>query len=185
MLVNLATARARLGRPAAEWEGALARQVAAPGRAGQAASYNLGTLRGEGRDYGPAMESLRRALERDPNDADARWNYELLAREQQAAAQKQKPRREPKPSPSQPSSGGQTPQDAQQGRPPQAPQGGQGQQPPPQAGAPQPPNAPGTPSGMSRQQAEQLLGSLQELERLEKQRAKRSHVTAERKGKDW
>jgi len=38
---------------------------------------------------------------------------------------------------------------------------------------------------MTRQQAEQLLGSLQELERLEKQRAHRAHATQERKGRDW
>ena len=38
---------------------------------------------------------------------------------------------------------------------------------------------------MTTQQAEQLLGSLQELERLERQRAQRVRATHERKGKDW
>jgi hypothetical protein len=38
---------------------------------------------------------------------------------------------------------------------------------------------------MTREQAEQLLGSLQELERLQKQQARRTKVMTERKGKDW
>ena len=38
---------------------------------------------------------------------------------------------------------------------------------------------------MTKQQAERLLGSLQELERLEKQRARPTKVLQEKRGKDW
>lgn len=183
--VNLATARARLGRAGADRE--LSHLTAQPGRAGQAAGYNLGTLYGERKDYDRALGELRRALERDPNDADARWNYELLARERdkaQANSARQPKAQQPSPPQPQPSSPGA--------------RGGAGGQPPPSPGA----NAPrgqaapspstgttrgsaGVAPGMSREQAEKLLGSLEELERLEKQRARQGRAMRERKGKDW
>ena len=39
--------------------------------------------------------------------------------------------------------------------------------------------------GMTREQAERLLGSLGDLERLERQNRRREQVQRERKGKDW
>lgn len=179
--VNLATARARQGKADSVLT-ELSRLSADAGSAGQAAGYNLGTLYGENKDYTRALAELRRALERNPNDADARWNYELLKRQQQQEQQKQDPKNQPKQpdsSPQQPAGGGQ----------------GQGQQPKQQdpQGAPQAPQPsdappeprPGQAQGMSREQADRLLGSLRELERSERQRMRRGPAQRERKGKDW
>lgn len=175
--VNLATARARQGKADTALV-ELSRLSADPGRAGRAAGYNLGTLQGEAKEYERALTELRRVLERDPTDADARWNYELLKRLQREQQQKQDPKQAPqKPdaSPEQPAGGGQ----------------GQGQQPKQQAPqTPQPADAPPDPKpgqaqGMSREQADRLLGSLRELERSERQRMRRGPTQRERKGKDW
>ncbi len=178
--LDLATVRARLGRPDADRE--LSRLTDQTGRVGQAAGYNLGTLYAEKGDTDHALQELRRALERDPNDADARWNYELMlrAKDRQSQQKPQQPKEQPK-------------QKQQQSQQPE-PQGGQGQQgqPPSPQGAP-PPGAPQNPPppsqggapGMTREQAEKLLGSLEELERMERQRARQARVTRERKGKDW
>jgi len=179
--VNLATARARQGKADSVLV-ELSRLSADAGAAGRAAGYNLGTLHGENKEYDRALGELRRALERDPDDADARWNYELLKRQKQEAQQKQDPKNQPKqpePSPQQPAGGGQ----------------GQGQQPQQQdpQGAPQAPQPsdappeprPGQAQGMSREQADRLLGSLRELERSERQRMRRGPAQRERRGKDW
>jgi Ca-activated chloride channel family protein len=181
VLVNLATSRARQGKENAPRD--LSRLTAQPGLAGQAAGYNLGTLYGEQHDPEHAIQELRRALERDPNDADARWNYELMMRaEQQKQQPKQQPKQDekqkPKPNPSRDQKGQQG-----QGQPPPQPSPQQPQGAPSNA---QPQSAqPGGAPGMTKEQAEKLLGSLEELERLEKQKAKQVHVMRERKGKDW
>lgn len=181
--INLATARAKLGKrdDALRDLGHLSATDNTPGRA---AGYNLGTLLGEQKDYDRALGELRRALERDPADEDARWNYELVRRERDGARNRQNPSPSPAPSPQQPQPGRPGGQGAPQpnaGRNPGALPQMPGQAPP------QPLDAPPTPggTGMTRQQAEQLLGSLQELERLEQQRLRRGRVTREKKGKDW
>lgn len=169
--VNLATARARAGKGQLAKAG-LQEAVSAQGSAGQTAAYNLGTLHAEERAFDQALAELRRALERDPGDDDARANYEWVLREKERR-QKQpepSPRPEPRPNQPQPQSGGNpTPS---MGNPPPSP--------PPQAGPP-----PQVGRGLDRRQAEQLLGSLQELERLEQQRMRRVRVMRERRGKDW
>lgn len=180
--VNLATARALAGRGAAA-ERELERLTAEKAAPGQTASYNLGTLLGERREYDRALGELRRALERNPDDADARWNYELLRRQRDEArgGGQQQPQQAPQqPRPGEQGDGGRGGQDRQQ----QPPQPGPGPAPQPAPDAPPPPS-PGAATGMTRQQAEQLLGSLQELERLERQRGQRVRATRERKGKDW
>jgi Ca-activated chloride channel family protein len=183
--VDLATSRARQGKPATEWQPALGAAGDAPGRAGEAARYNLGTLLGEQKQYDAALEQLRRALERNPDDADARWNYELLARQRDQERQsKDKPRPDTKPQ--KPDTGGQKPRgnSGQQSQPPPPSPGSSGSSAQPPGQAP-PPSSPGIGGGMSRQQAEQLLGSLQELERLERQRGRRARAREEKKEKDW
>ena len=181
--VNLATSKALTGkRELAERE--LSRLTAEKDAAGQVAGYNLGTLYGGRQDYDRALGELRRALERDPADADARWNYELLRR-QRDEARKQSPDQKPEQAPRQEKPGEQSPGGQGAGDDAQRPQPKPGaSQQPQQADTPPPPPSGGAP-GMTRPQAEQLLGSLQELERLERQRAQRVRATRERKGKDW
>jgi len=170
--VNLATARARAGKTDPANEG-LQRAESAPGRAGQMASYNLGTLRAEKKDYDPALSALRHALERAPGDEDARYNYEWVLRQREKQKQSSSPQ-QPQPQPSQPNQG--NPNQQPQPQPSQAPTNPQPTQqpPPPQMGR-----------GLNRMQAEQLLGSLQELERLEQQRMRQVRVMRERRGRDW
>ncbi|MBI5168904.1 MAG: VWA domain-containing protein [Candidatus Eisenbacteria bacterium] len=175
--VNLATAQAMNGRGEAA-ELALSRLAADSGRVGRAAGYNLGTVLGKRKEYDRALQELRRVLERDPNDADARWNYEMLKREKEKSAGQQSPKpdeQQPDPQPQPAASGAKQPQG--QGAAPQPPPG-TSQPPPPQQG-------PGGAAGMTKQQAEALLGSLQELERIDRQRAQRAQGGGRRKGKDW
>jgi Ca-activated chloride channel homolog len=175
--VNLATARALSGK-GANAESLLANLTSAGGVAGHTAGYNLGTLQAKRGDFEHAIASLRKALESDPNDRDARYNYELaLRRQQQQKSPGQPP---PSPSPSQPSpqqpkpsAGGASPNP-----PPNAP-------PAPQTNAPEAQQPPPPPGSMDRRTAEQLLGSLSELERLEQQRLRKVRVVRERRGRDW
>ena len=182
--MNLATAHAQRTPGDSAVERQLSHLSTREDATGRMAGYNLGTLLGKRKEVDRALGELRRALERDPNDADARWNYELLKREQQQAQQK------PKPQPNQkPGSQDQPPQqpNPQQGQgqpqpqqPPQQPNGSPSQSPQTQT-----PPAPGMQQPMTKDQAERLLGSLGDLERLEQQNKRRSRVQREKKGKDW
>ncbi len=142
------------------------------------AGYNLGTLLGQRGAFDRALAELRRALERDPGDADARWNYELLARRRDAAAPPPHPQPDapqhtaPEPEPPRPNH--EPGQGQPQGQPPPDPNGSQAPSP-----EMQPPPAPGVQQPMTHAQAERLLGSLGDLERLEQQNRR------EKKGKDW
>ncbi len=183
LLVNLATTRAHLQR-ADSVEQQLSRLTDRDNATGRMAGYNLGTLLGGRGEYDHALAELRRVLERDPNDSDARWNYEWLLQ------QREKAKHRPEPTPL----GGTSP-DQPPPEPQQQPSPGQGQQqqdqpPQPNAGDPQStpaesPPAPGVKQPMTKSQAEQLLGSLGDLERIEKQERRRSRVQREKHGKDW
>ncbi len=184
LLANLAAARAQHAGSDTLVERTLSHLSAREDRAGQMSGYNLGTLLGRRQEYDRAIGELRRALERNPDDPDARWNYELLNRLREQEQQKQQPQ------PNAPQKGPQDPKPQQPD--PQAGQGPQpGQQPPPQPGSQSPseqaeaPPAPGMQQPMTKDQAERLLGSLGDLERLEKQNQRRSRVQREKKGKDW
>ncbi len=175
--VNLATSQAMNGK-GKEGELALSRLAADSGSTGRAAGYNLGTLLSKRSEYDRALQELRRVLERDPNDADARWNYEMTKRMRDQARSSQAPQQKPD-----------DPRPGQSG-----PSGGKPEQEQPNAGALPPPSAPRPPTndpgpggapGMTRQQAEALLGSLQELERIERQKSQRARGGKDRRGKDW
>ena len=175
--LNIATARAKSGhvQDAAPLFDRLERDP----RLGATAGYNLGTVLGDRGEIERGLEALRQALVRNPQDADARYNYEVLLRRQQRGQGQQSaqpPQPQPQPSP-QPTPSAQSPSAGQQPQPgsppPSAPQG---QSPPPPAGAPQ---------QMSRQQAERLLGSLSELERAEQQQRRRVRAVREKRGRDW
>jgi Ca-activated chloride channel family protein len=184
LLANLASVRAEQASGDTVAEKALSRLAGRGDRAGQLSGYNLGTLLGRRNDIPRSLAELRRALERDPNDLDARWNYELMRKrlqdeqkkQQQASQQPQdpKPGDDPAPQP-QPGQGGQAPQQ------PQSPQQGNSQ-PQPEANAPP---APGMQQPMTQQQAERLLGSLGDLERLERKNQRANRAQKEKRGKDW
>jgi tetratricopeptide (TPR) repeat protein len=146
-------------------------------RSGLAAGYNLGTVQGGQKQYAPALQALRQVLEKDPNDQDARWNYEVLAHRQEMEKQK---KNQP---PQQKQSGGgggqqnQNPQPSPSNQMPQAPQ--------PQAGNQQQEQQPSGGSTMDRAQAERLLGALEEMERAEQERQRRVSVKRDKRGKDW
>src|SRR5262245_32560837 len=157
LIVNHATARALKGeKPEAEQE--LSRFADRGGVVGNAARYNLGTVLGGRGELDRGIETLRKALERSPGDADARWNYEVLLQRKREAEQPQQQKNQPKPQPQ--------PNDPQQGGAPQPSQnGGQPPTPAPQTGPSQgtpPPQGGG--GAMTREQADQLLGALKEVE---------------------
>ncbi len=182
LLANLATAHARREPGDTLVEQQLSHLSAREDAAGRIAGYNLGTLLGQRHEIDRALGELRRAIERDPDDADARWNYELLAQ------QKRQSGSPPKHDPNAPRQG--SPDQPPQKPNPQPGQGGPQSKPPPepngsQSPEVQPPPAPGAQQPMTKEQAERLLGSLGDLERLEQQNRRRTRVQQERKGKDW
>jgi Ca-activated chloride channel family protein len=181
LLANLATARAEIQR-ADSAERVLARLTAKDDPAGRMAGYNLGTLQGERGEFDPALAELRRVLERDPANADARWNYEWLERRKREAARKPRSGGGPEPDRRPPQDPGEKPRDPGPGAPePNPPAPGAD----PQSTPAPAPEAPGMQQPMTRQQAEQLLSSLGDLERIEKQERRRSQVRREKRGKDW
>jgi len=183
---NHATAALRAGRTEAG-EKELAGLLSLRDRAGAGARYNLGTSLGARDLIDSALTTLRGALEQSPDDEDARWNYEvLLRRRQEQERQKQQPR----PSPRQQQQQQQQQQPQPQPNQPQSPSppssgGEQSPQAPPQSGQSNSPPPPRGSDGMTRQQAEQLLGALQDLARVEEQRQRRVRVMRERRGRDW
>ena len=124
---------------------------------------------------------LRRTLEKNPNDDDARWNYEFLKRQQdqQKKNPQQKQKNPQSRQPPQPQNS--SPQQQQPNSPGQNPPH-PGQNP---SGSPQKPQSGQGPQEMSREQADQLLGALQELARADQQRQRKVRVLRERRGKDW
>jgi Ca-activated chloride channel family protein len=147
--------------------------------AGREAGYNLGTLLGLQRQYDSALDALRRVLERDPGDQDARWNYEVLMRKKEE--ERRSPDKNPPPKPSPSGGGGGANQSPANPRP--APS--TGSLPAPQsAGAPPQPQSSGG-GRMTRAEAGQLLDALQELSRVEQQRQRKVRVTREKQGRDW
>ncbi len=175
--VNRATARALAG----DRDGAtrdLERLTDAAGHAGRDARYNLGTVLGEKHELDEALARLREALVHDPSDQDARWNYEvLLAQKRREQQQKEK-----KPEPQK----GQPPPQPQQSQPQSSPSQNSPGQPPPSAGnTPQQQTPQSGQQGMTRDQAQQLLGALDEMQRAENQRQHKVRVLRDRHGKDW
>jgi len=177
--VNRATARALQGRRE-DAEQELSRYLDARGAVGNTARYNLGTILGEEKKTDQALEMLRRALERNPDDDDARWNYEWLRRQKEREKNPDQPKPQPKqPQQQQQPSGGQPQQQPQNPQSQNAPNPGQN------PGGSQRPQSGSGSQQMSREQAEQLLGALQELARADQQRQRKVRVLRERRGKDW
>jgi Ca-activated chloride channel family protein len=179
--VNRSTARARRGLGAVA-ESELDSLSAPDDRPGRAAGYNLGTLLAERQDYAHALAQLRRSLERDPSDADARWNYELAMRLKQANENRQPPQgSKPRPQPNAPNpqNGGGSPQPSP-GNAPNAPPTA----PSSASRAPSQSTGPGMSGGMNTQQADQILDALDQQARLEQGR-NQVRVVREKRGRDW
>jgi hypothetical protein len=169
--VNRATAHALGGDPGTAARD-LAQLAAQPGAVGLTAGYNAGTLDGQKRDYDTALRELRSVIERDPRDADARWNYEFLLRQKSA----------PHPPPPKRSSGGGG--GGASAPAPSAPSPTPG----PGAAAPEPapPQMPPPHTGaMTRAQAERLLDALSDQERLDRQAQARARPGRPKNPRDW
>lgn len=174
--VNRATTRARAGG-IDEAERELRQLSTDNDRAGRAAGYNLGTLFGEGRRWDDALNELRRSLERDPGDAEARWNYEIILKRRHAKRERELPKPEP-----QSGTGAGAPQPA--ANPPGAASLPQAPRPAPSA-LQSAVAAAAAGQGMSRAQAEQLLDALAAQARIDLERQHRVRVMSDKRGKDW
>lgn len=175
--VNRATARALAGdRDGATKE--FERLTDAAGHAGRDARYNLGTVLGEKHDVDQSLTRLREALIRDPSDQDARWNYEVMLAEKQ----RQQQQKQPKPGQQPPQQPPQQPQPQ-----PNPSQSSSGPPPPSSSAGNTPKPAPGQTGqeGMTKEQAQQLLGALEEMQRSESQKQHKVRVLRDRHGKDW
>ena len=173
--LNRATARALSPKPDGRVS-ALQELEGLSGRAdaiGPWSSYNLGTLLGEDNELDRGLAALRKTLEKNPADDDARWNYEVLRQRQEQQQQQQQQQNSPRPQP---------PEPQPKGSPPPQPQPSQGQ---PQPDVAPPPQAPRPIQGMSKEQAEQILDALQEMQRMEQQRQRKVRVLQEKRGRDW
>jgi Ca-activated chloride channel family protein len=148
---------------------------AADEKVAPSAAYNLGNTYFRGQDLPKAIDAYKQALRLNPNDADAKHNLELALQQQQqqqsqqqqqqgGGGQQQKP-----PQDNQQQGGGQGGQQPNQG-------GGQGQQPQPSGGQ----------GGMTRQQAEQMLDTLEQNSKTLQDRLQQQvGGGAPPAGKDW
>ena len=153
-------------------------------------SYNQGTMLTEEDKYDEAAEYFREALRKNPNDRDARHNYELALQRQQQQEQQQQQQQD---------SGGENDQenedqqDQQQGNNNQQQNQDENQQPPnngqqndqqqeqEEERQPQP-----KPTEMTTEEAQNILDALEQLEReLLENMKKESSETQSTNEKDW
>lgn len=145
------------------------------------ADYNRGKMQTDREQYDEALSNFRDALRKNPDDEDARHNYELAQRRLQQQEQQQQEQQQDQ------DGDGEDDDDQdqdQQGEPDQQPDAGQ------QPESPQDPGDelqdPGSPDDMSREQAENLLDALEQLEReLLENRKKESERSTPRNERDW
>jgi Ca-activated chloride channel homolog len=148
------------------------------------ADYNTGRMLADQGQYDEALEYFREALKKNPNDADAKHNYELALRQQQEQEQEQDPDSdgngddEEEQDQDQQQDGDQD-QDQQpdMGEQPDSPEGQDGDQ--EQEQQPEP-------LDMSPEEAENILDALRQLEReLLENRKKESSDPNVRNEQDW
>lgn len=155
------------------------------------ASYNQGTMLTDQQKYEEAAEFFREALKKNPNDADARHNYELaLQKKQQQEEQQQQQQNQDSGQNDQQDNqdqqqqqNGNNNQQQDQNQNQQQPQGGQQdqQQQEEEQRQPQP-----QPTEMTPEEAQNILDALKQLERqLLENMKKESSETPSTNEKDW
>jgi len=144
------------------------------------ADYNRGKLLSEQENFDEALSHFREALRKNPNDEDARFNYELAQRMKQQQEQQQQQQQQDSQSDQDDSDGEEEEQENdqnQQQNPNQQPQNQD--QPQDQEQRPEP-------SNMSEEEAENILDALEQLEReLLENREKEANVRRQQNDKDW
>lgn len=153
------------------------------------ASYNQGNILTEEDKYKEAAEYYREALKKNPNDPDARHNYELALQRQQQQEQQQQQNQDSNQDQDQEN---QDQQEQQQGNDDQNQDQNQDQQPPnngqqqdqqeqEEQRQPQP-----QPTEMTPEEAQNILDALEQLEReLLENMKKESSETQSTNDKDW
>jgi len=144
------------------------------------ADYNKGKLLSEQENFDEAISHFREALRKNPDDEDARFNYELAQRMKQQQEQQQQEQQQDSQSDQDDSDGEEEEQENdqnQQQNPNQQPQNQD--QPQDQEQRPEP-------SNMSEEEAENILDALEQLEReLLENREKEANVRRQQNDKDW
>ena len=149
------------------------------------ADYNKGKLLSEQENFDEAISHFREALRKNPDDEDARFNYELAQRMKQQQEQQQQEQQQDSQSDQDDSDGeeeqeqenDQKQDENQQQNPNQQPQNQD--QPQDQEQRPEP-------SNMSEEEAENILDALEQLEReLLENREKEANVRRQQNEKDW
>lgn len=150
------------------------------------ASYNQGTILTDENKYEEAAEYFREALKKNPNDPDARHNYELALQRQQQQEQQQQQNQDSGENNDQQNQDQQQQnnnQDQDQNQqPPNSGQQQDQQQDQNEQRQPQP-----QPTEMTPEEAENILDALAQLERelLENMKKESSETTPSRNAKDW
>ncbi len=145
------------------------------------ADYNKGKLLSDQENYEAALSHFRDALRKNPNDEDARFNYELAQRKKQQQEQDQQDQQQDSQS-DQDDSDDEQDQENEQNQDQNQPQDPNQQpqdQPQDQEQLPQPQN-------MSQEEAENILDALEQLEReLLENRKKEATDRRPQNDKDW
>ena len=145
------------------------------------ADYNRGKLLSDQENYEEALSHFRDALRKNPNDEDARFNYELAKRKKQQ--QEQQEQQQDSQSDQDDSEGEQDQDDEQNQDQNQNQQQDPNQQPQDQ---PQNQEQLPEPSSMSQEEAENILDALEQLEReLLENREKEATDRRPQNDKDW
>ncbi len=143
------------------------------------ADYNRGKLLSDQENYEEALSHFRDALRKNPNDEDARFNYELAQRKKQQQEQQEQ---------QQDSQSDQDDSEGEQDQDDEQNQDQNQQQDPNQQPQDQPQNQEQLPepSSMSQEEAENILDALEQLEReLLENREKEATDRRPQNDKDW
>lgn len=146
--------------------------------------YNKGRLMSDKEEYEEALKHFREALRNNPDDDDARHNYELAQRRQQQQEDAQQ--QQPQPDQDQGEDEQDGEQEQEQDQDQQGDQDQQSGQQPENMDQDQDPSEQQSPVDMTREEAENLLDALEQLEReLLENRKKESSENRPRNDRDW